>query len=87
MKRGFGPLLEVEVKGMPAVVGALKIINISASGVVHIGDAGVIAPRSASKTYAGSGSFNTGDFPSTYNVVSSTNTNDQDLNDENIVGL
>lgn len=72
---------------MPAVVGALKIVNISASGVVHIGDAAVIAPKSASKTYAGSGSFNTGDFPSTYNVVSSTNTNDQDLNDENIIGL
>ncbi|WP_018131637.1 spore germination protein [Effusibacillus pohliae] len=72
---------------MPAILGALKVISVGSGGVVHIGDVGIIAPKTATKTYAGSGSFNTGDFPSTYNVISSTNTNDQDLVDENMVGL
>ncbi|GAX90239.1 spore germination protein [Effusibacillus lacus] len=72
---------------MPAILGALKVISVGSSGVVHIGDAIVIAPKSAAKTYAGSGSFNTGDFPSTYNVVSSTNVNDQDIADTNVAGL
>lgn len=70
---------------MPAILGTFKVINVSGGGVVHIGDVGVIAPKTASKTYAGSGSFNTGDMPGTYNVVSSTNTNDQDINDENMM--
>lgn len=72
---------------MPAILGALKVISVGSGGVVHVGDVVVIAPKTATKTYAGSGSFNTGDFPSTYNVVSSTNTNDTDLLDENMVGL
>jgi spore germination protein PA len=72
---------------MPAILGAFKVISVGSGGVVHVGDVALIAPKVATKTYAGSGSFNTGDFPSTYNVVSSTNTNDQDLLDENIVGL
>lgn len=72
---------------MPAILGALKVISVGSAGVVHIGDVAVIAPKATAKTYAGSGSFNTGDFPSTYNVVSSTNTNDQDIFDENVMGL
>jgi spore germination protein PA len=72
---------------MPAILGALKVISVGSSGVVHIGDVLVIAPKSASKVFAGSGSFNTGDFPSTYNVVNSTNTNDPDIADSNIAGL
>jgi spore germination protein PA len=70
---------------MPAIVGAFKVINVSSGGVCHIGDVGVIAPKTTAKTYAGSGSFNTGDFPTTGNLVSSTNTNDSDISDENIV--
>jgi len=69
---------------VPAILGALKVINVSSGGVVHIGDVGIIAPKTAAKTYAGSGSFNTGDFPATSNMISSTNTNDSDLFDENI---
>lgn len=72
---------------MPVILGALKVVSVSSGGVVHVGDVAVISPKTATKTYAGSGSFNTGDFPSNYNVVSSTNTNDQDLLDENIAGL
>ena len=72
---------------MPAILGALKVINISSGGVLNIGDCGVISPKTTAKTYAGSGSFNTGDFPQTYNVVSSTNTNDNDMIDENIASV
>jgi spore germination protein PA len=72
---------------VPAIVGNLKVINISSGGVLHIGDVGLISPKTTAKTYAGSGSFNTGDFPQTYNVVSSTNTNDNDLIDDNIGSL
>ncbi|HEU4964361.1 MAG TPA: spore germination protein [Bacilli bacterium] len=70
---------------MPAILGNLKVINVSSGGVLHIGDVGIISPKTTAKTYSGSGSFNTGDFPQTYNVVSSTNTNDNDVIDDNIL--
>ncbi|ARU61627.1 spore germination protein PA [Tumebacillus sp. BK434] len=70
---------------MPAILGNLKVINISSGGVLSIGDVGLISPKTTAKTYAGSGSFNTGDFPQTYNVISSTNTNDNDVLDENVI--
>lgn len=46
---------------MPVMVGVVKVINISASGVFNIGDVYSICPDSNAKTYAGGGSFNTGD--------------------------
>lgn len=66
---------------MPSIVGNIKIVSVG-GGVVQFGDAGVIAPKSASKVYSGSGSFNTGDFPNTNNLVSSTNTSDPDVVDD-----
>jgi spore germination protein PA len=60
---------------MPAIVGAVQI-NI-VSGVFNIGDVGIISPSSYSKTYAGGGSFNSGDTlnitnaPSVINVYGS----------------
>lgn len=68
---------------MPAIVGAMKIVNVGPSSIVHIGDAIQLAPQSASKTFAGAGSFNTGDGVRTYNAVSSTNTFDSDVADAN----
>lgn len=65
---------------MPAIVGAIQIINIGSSGVFHVGDVYKISPISTSKTYAGSGSFNTGESLSVYNTNSRLTTND----DENI---
>ena len=64
---------------MPSIVGGVKINSVGSAGIVNIGDALYISPKSTSKTYAGSGSFNTGDFLNTNNGLSSTNTNDQDL--------
>ncbi|WP_339061122.1 spore germination protein [Tepidibacillus marianensis] len=64
---------------MPSIVGGVKINSIGSGGILNIGDALYISPKSTSKTYAGSGSFNTGDFLNTNNGLSSTNTNDSDL--------
>ncbi|WP_018756518.1 spore germination protein [Paenibacillus terrigena] len=68
---------------MPSIVGNIKIISVGSSGIVHIGDAIQLSPESTSKSYAGSGSFNTGDFMTNNNAVSATNTWDSDVNDSN----
>lgn len=66
---------------MPAIVGNVKVVSVGGSGVVQFGDCIQISPRSTSKTFAGAGSFNTGDIPQTYNAISNTNTNDADVKD------
>jgi len=67
---------------MPAIVGVIQVISVSGSGVVHIGDVFKISPYSTAKTFAGAGSFNTGESISLYNQYSATNINDSDLIDE-----
>lgn len=69
---------------MPAIVGAIKIVSVGTGSIVHIGDAIQLAPKTIAKTYAGAGSFNTGENVRTYNVVSTTNTYDNDVADSNI---
>jgi len=69
---------------MPAIVGAVKVINVGSSGVFNIGDVFNIAPVSTAKTFAGAGSFNTGDYLKVRNHRSSTNTYDKDIADSNI---
>ncbi|TVY04423.1 spore germination protein [Cohnella terricola] len=66
---------------MPCIVGNVKILSIGSSGVVQFGDSIQISPSSNSKTYAGSGSFLTGDLPISNNAVSATITNDPDVQD------
>jgi hypothetical protein len=68
---------------MPSIVGAVKIISVGSSGVVHFGDSVQISPQSSTKTYAGAGSFLTGDFPRSINAISKTNVNDPDAQDSN----
>ncbi|MDF2557433.1 MAG: spore germination protein [Bacillales bacterium] len=63
---------------MPALVGVVQIITIAESGIFNIGDVYKIQPISQSKTFAGSGSFVTGDNVKIENQYSSTNTYDQD---------
>ncbi|WP_047986181.1 spore germination protein [Ornithinibacillus californiensis] len=46
---------------MPAKVGAVKVNSISSSSIFNIGDVYSMNPESSAKTYAGGGSFNTGD--------------------------
>jgi hypothetical protein len=66
---------------MPSIVGAVKIISVGSSGVVQFGDTLQVSPQSSNKTYAGSGSFLTGDFPKSINAINKTNTWDPDVQD------
>lgn len=69
---------------MPAIVGVIQVISVSNSGIVHIGDVFKLSPYSIAKTYAGAGSFNTGEAVSNYNAYSVTTTNDADGIDQPI---
>jgi len=73
---------------MPCIIGNVKILNIGSGGTVQFGDSIQVSPRSTSKTYAGSGSFLTGDLSTSNNAISATATNDPDVQDssENNVG-
>ncbi|MGV3465599.1 MAG: spore germination protein [Heyndrickxia sp.] len=63
---------------MPGFVGAVQIMNIGSSGVFNIGDVFQIIPNASVKTFAGAGSFNTGETLSIRNEQSATNTFDMD---------
>ncbi|RXI98204.1 spore germination protein [Anaerobacillus alkaliphilus] len=69
---------------MPAIVGAIKINAMGSSAVFNIGDVFTISPVSSAKTFAGAGSFNTGDNLNVRNEHSTTNTYDKDFADGNI---
>jgi spore germination protein PA len=69
---------------MPAVVGAVKVITVSTSSIFNIGDAYSMNPYSEAKTFAGGGSFNTGDGIQIYLRESSTQVYDKDAFDQNI---
>ena len=70
---------------MPSIVGPIKINSVG-GGVVNFGDSFYLSPKSSSKTNAGSGSFNTGDFINTNNGFNATNTFDPDVNDQQVAG-
>lgn len=63
---------------MPAIVGVVQVVSVSSAAVFHIGDVFRIVARSNAKTYAGAGSFNTGEEVHLQNYQSATNTFDQD---------
>nr|WP_295971203.1 spore germination protein [uncultured Bacillus sp.] len=67
---------------MPAIVGVVQVISIGSAAVFHIGDVYRISPLSNAKTFAGAGSFNTGDSLNVQNLQSTTNTFDQDYADQ-----
>ncbi|ABS73453.1 spore germination protein [Bacillus sp. L381] len=71
---------------MPAIVGAFKINAVGTSGVVHIGDCITISPKAEVKTFAGAGSFNTGDNLTLTNYRNSTNVYDNDVIDQPMAG-
>jgi hypothetical protein len=72
---------------MPAVVGNIKVVSVSSSSIVQIGDAVLLAPRSVAKTFAGAGSFITGDGAQSSVTFSATNTYDGDGSDSRIIAL
>ena len=70
---------------MPAIIGPVQIVNVS-GGIVQFGDTVYISPKSASKTNAGSGGFNTGAIIFTANGLSGTNVFDANVVDQPIAG-
>ncbi|MDL4842866.1 spore germination protein [Aquibacillus rhizosphaerae] len=70
---------------MPSVVGPIKINSVD-GGVINFGDSFYLSPKSASKTAAGSGAFNTGDFINTNNGMNATNSFDPDAVDQVVSG-
>ncbi|MDP4161997.1 MAG: spore germination protein [Bacillota bacterium] len=70
---------------MPAIIGPVQIVNVS-GGVVQFGDAAFISPKNSTKSFTGSGSFNTGGIIVTNNGLSSTGTLDANLIDQPISG-
>lgn len=66
---------------MPSVIGGPVNFG-SVDGTVNFGDNFYIGPKSVSKTYSGSGGFNTGNLVWTNNGVSATNTFDPDAVDQ-----
>ncbi|THE12596.1 spore germination protein [Bacillus timonensis] len=71
---------------MPAIVGAIKINSIGNSSVMNVGDVFQIAPVSTAKTFAGAGSFNTGNGLRIFNNQSVTNSYDVDTIDSVNIG-
>lgn len=59
---------------MPAIVGTVHINSIS--GIFNIGDVQTISPKNLAKTYAGGGSFNSGDKLTIHNSPSLINVYD-----------
>ncbi|SEU03797.1 spore germination protein PA [Salinibacillus kushneri] len=71
---------------MPAFVGAVKVNSIGTSSIFHIGDVYAMSPVSSAKTFAGGGSFNTGDGLNISLDQSYTYVTDSDMLDQNIIG-
>ncbi|EIT84711.1 Spore germination protein PA [Fictibacillus macauensis ZFHKF-1] len=69
---------------MPGIVGTISIASVANSSVVHVGDVQTITPISTAKTFAGAGSFNTGDHIRTNTHYNETNTMDDDVVDDSV---
>ncbi|WP_075039251.1 spore germination protein [Anoxybacillus sp.] len=71
---------------MPALVGPIKINLVASGAVMQVGDTLYVSPKISSKTFAGAGAFNTGNFIIANNGISLTNTLDSDVLDQNVAG-
>ncbi|UOR13172.1 spore germination protein [Halobacillus amylolyticus] len=70
---------------MPAKVGMVKVLNVSNSSIFNIGDVYSMSPAASAKTFAGGGSFNTGNGIRININRSSTYVNDRELVDQSII--
>lgn len=69
---------------MPAIIGPVQIVSVG-GGILQFGDTVYISPKTSSKTFSGSGGFNTGGFIVANNGLSGTNVLDTKLIDQPIV--
>lgn len=67
---------------MPSIVGAVKVVRVGADTIVNVGDVYKLSPTDMSKTRAGDGSLNTGDFLRIINRANSTKNYDPDVMDQ-----
>ncbi|MFF2446235.1 spore germination protein [Neobacillus sp. NPDC058068] len=70
---------------MPAIIGPVQIVNVG-GGIIQFGDTVYISPKSSTKTFAGSGGFNTGGLIVTNSGLSGTNVLDTNVIDQPIAG-
>ncbi|MEJ9212375.1 spore germination protein [Bacillus smithii] len=70
---------------MPSVIGSAQFIHVS-NGVVQFGDTAFISPKSATRTSAGAGGFNTGPFIVTYSGLSTNPTVTTSVFDQPLTG-
>lgn len=72
---------------MSAIInGPLEIVTIGGSGTVNFGGSAVLSPKTALKTFTGSGGFSTGVILVTVNGLSGTNIVNSKLMDQPTVG-
>ena len=72
---------------MPVTInGPLQIHHITTTGIVKFGDSGALTPKTTTKSFAGSGGFNTGGAVITNTGVNATNDIDLNVIDEPIAG-
>ncbi|WP_188207100.1 spore germination protein [Alkalibacillus aidingensis] len=71
---------------MPAFVGAVNVVSVSSSSVFQIGDVYMMQPMSSAKTFAGGGSFNTGDHIEVELGFSQVYVYDKDFVDQGVIG-
>ncbi|MFC4766319.1 spore germination protein [Effusibacillus consociatus] len=70
---------------MPSfIAGPIKINSVATGATILFGDTLFVAPKTATKSYSGSGGGANGDFSVQNNFISSTNTIDSDLMDDTL---
>ncbi|MFC7394223.1 spore germination protein [Scopulibacillus cellulosilyticus] len=73
---------------MPSILlSGVKINTLQSGGVINSGDSLALVPKTAVKTFKGSGGNSTGDFHLSNNYFSETNSIDSDINDTNIADI
>jgi spore germination protein PF len=70
---------------MPAIIGPVQVVTVS-GGVVQFGDSLALSPKSATKTFLGSGGYNTGALILTASGLNGTNVLDVKGVDQPVAG-
>ena len=71
---------------MPAIIGPVEIVTVTGEGILHFGDSAFVTPKAVSKTFGGSGGFNTGGLVVANTIASGTNVTDTELIDQPMAG-
>ncbi|WCK55208.1 spore germination protein [Aneurinibacillus sp. Ricciae_BoGa-3] len=72
---------------MPSFVGSINIVSMDHSSIVNLNETEILCPKSASKSFNGSGGSNTVNILNILNGPSVTNNNDPHFADANVKDL